>query len=334
MAKNIVAAMLVFASVLVSSCAFEEESPPAPVREDEPAEQPASKEAVYLLPQEEHSSVLPMEYRSIKLNYISENKAAELMSKMFPDAVFCGSGKGSGLLVKARGTDIPRISDLLSRVDISPSQVMIEAKMVEVSEDELKNLGFTWGLPSSSVKLQIKQGAGYGVQDIDVLLTAMMARGKAKLIASPKVMAKENTEASIVIGKKIPYAIPVSAASGVPQWTVQYIDAGVSLKMTPRVCGSGMVDITIRPEVSSVSEWRATAAGEFPVISTRNSEVSVAVRDGQPIVIAGLMSEADRENVQKLPVAGDIPIIKELFTRRSSENSRSEVVFMITPKII
>ena len=162
----------------------------------------------------------------------------------------------------------------------------------------------------------------------------MIADGSANVVASPRIATLDNQEAVINIGSRIPYAVPVTYASGSTQWTVDYIDAGVKLKITPQLGEEGDIRTFIQPEVSSVSEWRTTAAGEFPVISTRNASATVRVKDGESIVIGGLISDSQRENVTRVPVLGYLPVIGLLFQNRSAEKEKTEIVFLITPHVI
>ena len=96
----------------------------------------------------------------------------------------------------------------------------------------------------------------------------------------------------------------------------------------------GEITAFLQPEVSSVSEWRTTAAGDFPVITTRNAQATLRVKDGETIVVGGLISESERENVVKLPILGQLPIIGYLFQNKTVEKAQTEIVFLITPHII
>jgi type II secretory pathway component GspD/PulD (secretin) len=118
------------------------------------------------------------------------------------------------------------------------------------------------------------------------------------------------------------------------QWTVEYIDAGVKLMITPRLGEEGYITTSIQPEVSSVSEWRTTAAGEFPVITARNAQATLRVMDGETIVVGGLLSESDRENVSRLPILGYLPVVGLLFQNKTVEKAKTEIVFLITPHVI
>ncbi|MFH1709449.1 MAG: type II and III secretion system protein, partial [bacterium] len=128
--------------------------------------------------------------------------------------------------------------------------------------------------------------------------------------------------------------VPAGSTSTSTQWTVQYIDAGVNLKILPSVASDGTIVSTIKPEVSNVSEWRMTNAGEFPVISTRNASVTVRIRNGETLVIGGLLNESDRENISKIPGFSEIPLLGTLFQRKVTEKTKTDVIFLITPHLM
>jgi len=215
-------------------------------------------------------------------------------------------------------------------------QVLIECRVVEVSESGMRELGFKWGRETGKLRFAVDDKTGsIGLsEDITMLLSALVSRGEAEILAQPSVVSVSGGEASINIGSRVPYAVPASVNSNSVQWTVQYIDAGVSLKIIPRVIDEGVVGVSFRPEVSSISEWRATTAGEFPVITTRNAESNVKIRDGDTLVIGGLINSSSRENASKIFLLGDIPIFGELFRGSVEESVKTEVIFTLTPRIL
>ena len=284
-----------------------------------------------------NSNISPEIYKNhydvISLKNISAKKTADILGRFFPECSFSEGERGSRLLIKGKQEDISEASKFIKLIDNPLPQISIESKIMEISESSLKNLGIVWGNTAGSFKISVDNNGGVSGNDLSATISALASNGDAHLIANPHISTLDNTEAVVNIGSKIPYAVPVSTASTSTQWAVQYIDAGVTLKITPRLGEDGTITASIHPEVSSVSEWRTTPAGEFPVISTRNADAVVHVKDGETIIIGGLIDEADRENVLKIPLAGDIPIIKELFTKRTKEKTRTEVVFMITPHV-
>ena len=271
-------------------------------------------------------------YEVFELKYLSGKKAAEFVSRLMPEAGAIEGERGSTVLLKGKPQEMWKMKKLLTSVDRPVPQIMIESRIMEISENALKSAGFSWG---GNIKISVIPEEGkIKAGDIPVMLNALVSRGDARIIASPRISTMDNLEAMINIGDRIPYAVPVTTSAGGTQWAVQYIDAGVSLKLTPRIGGDGMITAEIKPEVSSISEWRATAAGEFPVISTRNASTTVRVKSSQTIVVAGLINEADRENISKIPIAGDIPLVKELFQKKTKEKTKTDIVFLITPFVM
>ena len=270
-------------------------------------------------------------YEVFELKYLSGKKAVEFVSKLMPEAAAVEGETGNTVLLKGKPQDMWKMKKLLTSVDRPVPQIMIESRIMEISENALKSLGFSW----NSLKITVIPEEGkVKAGEIPVMLSALVSKGDARIIASPRISTLDNLEALINIGDRIPYAVPVTTSGGSTQWAVQYIDAGVSLKITPRIGGDGMITAEIKPEVSAISEWRVTAAGEFPVISTRNASTSVRVKSNQTIVVAGLINETDRENISKIPVAGDIPVIKELFQKKTKEKTKTDIVFLITPFVM
>lgn len=351
MAKKIFPAILAvfFLAAFLSSCSTEKEilaNPAADIEKDISEEVlknqthiPQTPEAVRVFnyPPEQDPARQPEIYRQsydvIDLKHIDAKRACEIMGRIAPETVFMEGGRSSQLIVKGAGDDISRLKKVLSSIDLPLRQIMIESRVVEISENAMKNMGVSWAGAGNGIRLAIKESS-INSETVYAAISALISTGKARLIASPSISTLDNNEASVNIGSRIPFAVPVNSSSSSVQWSVQYIDAGVSLKITPRLGDLGFLTVAVNPEVSSVSEWRMTSAGEFPVISTRNANTRLKIRDGQTIIIGGLINETDRDNIAKIPLAGDIPLIKELFTKRTSERTKTEVVFLITPRII
>ncbi|MBU0502294.1 MAG: type II and III secretion system protein [Candidatus Margulisbacteria bacterium] len=213
----------------------------------------------------------------------------------------------------------------LKRPSKPGAQVLIEAKVLEISESNATKLGLSYG-----------QQTGFFIvgEELTANLKALIAEGSAKVVASPRIATLDDHEAVINIGSRIPYALPVTSGSSSTQWTIDYIDAGVIFKITPQISSDGYITAAIQPEVSSISEWRTTSAGDFPVISTRNARSTLRVKDGETIVVGGLISESERDNISKIPVLGQLPVLGLLFQNKTTEKAKTEIVFMITPRII
>lgn len=286
------------------------------------------------LPQDLIQTGFKAEVEVVSLRYLAAIRAAELLGKVFPNTSFQVGGRANALIVRGKEADLVEVRKLIFSIDKLAPQILIESKVVELSQSDSLRLGVSYG--NGTVKLVTdKTTKKTSLADaITTTLNALAADGKANVIANPRIATLDNQEALINIGNRIPYAVPVSSGTGATQWAVEYIDAGVKLKITPQLGAEGYISTFIQPEVSSISEWRTTAAGEFPVISTRNASATVRVKDGETIVIGGLMSESARENISRVPILGHFPLIGFLFQNRVIEKEKTEIVFLITPHVI
>ncbi len=309
----------------------------------------------------------------------------------------CTADEGNNALVV---TDSPMGLDVTARLiyslDRIPKQVLIEAKLVEVSLDDSFDYGVQWsgygmdksgayfgagdasspigptaalGTPSSiltnykNVIAGTAQPAGptansqsgtgvnlpanvvYGAFRLgkvasnymfDTIITAAAKKGKAKVLSDPKVATLNNKEASINITTQIPYTTSDTTVAVPPVTTtrVVYLTTGIVLKVTPTINPDGRISMKINPSISQVSLTVAAVTGGAPGIDTRSADTSVIVRNGETIVIGGLISDTQSEAVYKVPLLGDIPLLGWLFKKKSMSRNRMELLIFVTPRIL
>jgi len=274
--------------------------------------------------------------RVLNIRNISPDKAVETITKVIPNIIAVKNDDSNSIVIRGEIKDIVEAQKIVSAIDRKIQQILIEGKVVEVSQSGLSDIGIIWGREQGSFKFAVDKNTGGISQSDDIVgtLNVLIASGKAKILANPKIAALDGKEAEINIGSRIPYAVPAGTSGTTNQWAIQYIDAGVNLKILPSVASDGTIISTIRPEVSNVSEWRTTSAGEFPVISTRNASVTVRIHDGETLVIGGLINESERENISGIPVLSDIPLLGGAFQRKVAEKTKTDVIFLITPHIM
>ncbi|HTY12856.1 MAG TPA: secretin N-terminal domain-containing protein [Candidatus Omnitrophota bacterium] len=282
---------------------------------------------VSTLPQDLSQTAYKPASRVYRLKYASADKITALLAKVMP-SVTCSCGlRANSLVVRGKESDLDEAETLIGDLDYPVPQILIESKVVEVSESD----SIRFGIDHNSGTFKFINGKN---EDVMSTLNLLLGSGKANLVASPKIATLDNSEAVINIGNRIPYAVPVCSSSTATQWTVDYIDAGVKLKIVPQLGNENSITTLLQPEVSSVSEWRSTAAGEFPVISTRNASATVRVKNGETIVVGGLISDTDRVSLTRVPILGQIPLLNLLFQNRTVEKEKTEILFLITPYVI
>lgn len=286
------------------------------------------------LPQDLSQTGFKAEVEVLSLRYLAAGKAVDLLGKLFAGASFQVGGRANALIVRGKDSDIVEVKKLLAVIDKLAPQILIESRVVEISQSDSLRLGVSYGNGTAKFITDKTTKKTSLADAVTTTLNALAADGRANVIANPRIATLDNQEALINIGSRIPYAVPVSSGTAATQWAVEYIDAGVKLKITPQLGAEGYISTFIQPEVSSISEWRTTAAGEFPVISTRNASATVRVKDGETIVIGGLMSESARENISRVPILGHFPLVGFLFQNKAIEKEKTEIVFLITPHVI
>lgn len=272
----------------------------------------------------------------ICIKNISPDKVTDVVSRIIPNMIAVKNEDSNSVIIRGEPKDVSEAQKIIESLDKKIPQILIEGRVVEVSQSGLSDIGIIWGKEQGSFKFAVDKRTGVISQSDNIIgtLDLLIASGKARVLASPKITALDGKEAEINIGSRIPYAVPAGTSSTTGQWTVQYIDAGVNLRILSNVSSDGTIVSTIKPEVSNVSEWRTTAAGEFPVISTRNASVTVRIRDGETLVIGGLINESERENISGITGLSDIPLVGGVFQRKVTERTKTDVIFLITPHIM
>ncbi len=241
-------------------------------------------------------------------------------------------------------------SKVIAAHDVPEPEVMLEVEVLEVSHDRLSNLGikFPEGLqiatPSSANTLG-------GLRDLtrSQLLVSPLAIGlnlkledtDANLLASPRIRARHKEKARIMIGDRVPIitnsVTPVQSGGSVVTGSVQYQDVGLKLEFEPQIYSATEVGIKINLEVSNIVKevGDPTNGGSLAYqIGTRNAQTSLRLRDGETQILAGLISDQDRNTASKLPGLGHLPTIGKLFGNNSGTNTKSEIVLSITPRIV
>jgi type IV pilus assembly protein PilQ len=336
--KNLVYFVLILI-MFTSGCSSPQQvpqiSPVSPVPSAEADEPAPQRELVAsydsLKPKAETPKIL---CRVFTLKNISPQKAVETISRIIPNAIAVTNDDSRTIVIRGEENDINDAKGVIESIDKKIPQILIEGKVIEVSESGLSDLGVIWGKEQGSFKFSVDSDGKFTAANIQGTLDLLVAKGKAKVLASPRISALDGKEAEINIGSRIPYAVPAGTTSTQTQWTIQYIDAGVSLKILPQVASDGTIISTIKPEVSNISEWRTTTAGEFPVISTRNASVTVRMNDGETLAIGGLINECERENLSGIPILSDMPLVGQAFQRSVKEKTKTDVIFLITPRLM
>ena len=280
-------------------------------------------------------------------------KVAEMLTKSVGSMRF--DEVSNKIIVKDSPAKIKEIQKMISVFDVRRRQVLIEAKLVQIILNDEHKLGVDWQAILRDYRQftltgnfdvlganDKKGSATIGTIDTDdytALVEALETVGETNILSSPRIAALNNEEAKILVGSTEPYVTSTTTtpASG-PTTTaesVNFIDVGVKLYVTPTIHKDDFITMKIKPEVSSVTRTVATSQNnEIPVVETSEAETVVMVKDGITIVIGGLIKEETLSSINKVPLLGDIPFLGFAFRNSSHQVRKTEIVIFLTPKIV
>jgi pilus assembly protein CpaC len=235
----------------------------------------------------------------------------------------------------------------------APQQVMLEVKVAEVSKTLIDELGaeaslnggfgsWTFGLLANF----LSGGAGKAAAvknnklPFGLAIDAQKSDQLVKVLAEPNLMAISGQQASFLAGGKV--FIPVAqTANGTTTITLQEEDFGIGLTFTPTVLEGGRINLTVAPEVSDLSPTGATVTSStgnttsvLPLITTRRASTTLQVMDGQSFAIGGLIKNNVTGTINALPGAGEVPVLGALFRSTNFQQDRTELVFVVTPRLV
>jgi type IV pilus secretin PilQ/predicted competence protein len=274
---------------------------------------------------------------------------------------------GNRLIVVTSPRIISEIQEIVSVMDVPARQVMLEARIVEVSTSAARKLGIDWDKLASQ-SFVIVEGAPHGRAPYGGIpdsvnwfpnppsgnllqshglyrqeyawataLDLLIHDGNARVLASPKIATLNGHEASILIGSRVPFVVTgtvlagAGGASGFQQ--IQREEVGIKLHITPLINADGYITTDIKPEVSSITSF-VGANSDLPVVATRQASTTVRLKDGNTVIIGGLLSEDKTTGITKVPILGDIPGLGVFFQHRDVSANKTDLVIEVTPRIL
>ena len=281
---------------------------------------------------------------------------------------------GNKLLVNASPKKIAEIIKVVESIDVPAIQIMLETRLIEVAADVEEQLGLDWSRISSYSTIlaengvPLQEGGGSVVPDdqtigqkpatmgfnrlsgkkdetaiipryfsrqltaFDLTLDLLLRNNKAEVLADSRLTTINGREANIKLVDIVPYILSSGGVGG--QVQVQKEEVGIKLNILPTVNTDGYITVKVEPEVSTIFEFIGPDAN-IPRVKSRTSSTTIRVKDGESIVIGGLLSNDKKQTTYKVPILHKIPIIgSKLFTSRGVIERKTDLVIQITPKII
>lgn len=259
-----------------------------------------------------------------------------------------------------------QVVNMINELDLPPPQVMIQVLMAEVTLDDRLEMGLEFAVQDllfsehSFTRNGVLQGANFdeifgtdlGAQgqsglggisltitgeDFNFLVRALQTEGRLEVLSRPSILVQDNQDANITVGERVPTVqdITVSGA-GVVTPSVTYEEVGIILDVTPIINPDGYVNMQIAPEISAIGTSSVTVASgvSLPTFTQRSADTSVTVKDGETIIIGGLITSRENSGENKVPLAGDIPLLGNLFRATVKTKTKTELLMVLTPHVI
>lgn len=310
------------------------------------------------------------------LNFAEASKISGTIGSMI-DAEKGGriqvDARTNGLIVTEQSSKMETIRTVIGRLDKPTQQIMIETRFIEVTNNDLDQIGVNWsslgdyGLTlggstgeesGSAAKINLKtrsteqetinalgkmvtetSSAVFSADQFSLAISALQTATDSKLVSNPTVVTLNNQEATISIGEQ--YPIPSYTYNDeTGQFEVDgfdYKDIGVILKVKPSVNNTGLITLSVVPEVSSQNgevTFGGASEAKIPIISIRKTETQIALKDGYTMGIGGLMQEREIDVNNKVPMLGNIPVLGRLFSHKSKNNTTLNLLIFITARVL
>lgn len=258
----------------------------------------------------------------------------------------------NSLIIVTDPQNMDLIRSIVEQLDRIPEQVMIETIIVEASLDSDTKLGVEWtmvqdkllgnpgvtgaggtrfGLGNATPPLE---GFNYSVTGGNVggFLHILQTDDRFHVLSTPRIFTANNVEAEINISQRVPYVVSQREdAAGNITFNYAFEDVGIVLRVTPRITANGYVTLDV---VQTANDLQGFTDFNAPIVNQRQAQTTVAVMDGETIILGGIIRTTVTSNTRKLPILGDIPILGNLFRTTSRNNQKTELLVFLTPRVV
>lgn len=308
----------------------------------------AEKDGVTFITREDVLKKQAAGFYTFTLNYARAEDLQKPLSAVLNSGKLAAEPTSNSLLFNGSPAEARKIKEALQTLDIATQLVTLEAKILSISKSEEKNLGIQWNwesLPQYKSSRDNDSSANGNSQDTNAkghlrlwrrthaqfhfstTLNALITSGKAKVLATPSLITIPGKKASIFIGSHIP-VVTEKHTNGESTYSTEYVDAGIKLQYTPIVSQDGYITSSVHTEVSTptlISELKNYR------INSRTADTNVRMRNGETLVIGGLISEEEQKQLQQIPFFSKLPLLGALFKNHYTGKSKTEVIMLLTP---
>lgn len=256
----------------------------------------------------------------------------------------------NAVIITAPPALMTALKSVISKLDIRPAQVLVEAIIAEIDESNITSLGIQWGSITPEGTVETSTGTatsfpnlGAGVVglmphvQIQAVLTALRNQNGVDILSTPTIMVLDNQKAKIEIGQDVPfqtgsYATTTQSTTVTPFTTNNYKPVTLKLEVTPQINLGTSVRLRLNLKNDSLQNPQNPTL--TPVINTSTIENSVIINSDDVLVLGGLMSRSNNDNINKVPILGDLPVVGPIFQQKTTNQQKKTLVVFIKPMIV
>jgi len=301
---------------------------------------------------------------AVLVNMQQNNNNSDRTAETLQNVQVTSDAGTNSLIITASAQDYKVIENIIDELDIPREQVLVELRIMEISEDLLREIGIDWatldqavsdhirgfGETNFGVKLNYLQGdlEGLGVGawknvggqvKLGAILQALEKVSGVNILSTPHILTSNHHNATIFVGENIPYVEQSRITETEPAQptviqTYKYKDVGVRLDITPHISQGGMVRLEIDSEFTKLIESVTGLGSETPTTATRTAKTAVTMKSGATVVIGGLMRDDKVTLDKKIPLLADIPLVGDLFRWKRYRMQKTNLLLFLTPYIL
>jgi type II secretory pathway component GspD/PulD (secretin) len=294
-----------------------------------------------------------------RCRYIPAASARRMIENFITaDGIVAEAGESDLVVVVDAKTNLPRLREILGEVDRYVPQILVEARIVELTVDAnfekevnlaLEDIGGD-ALVSDAIRSVLRtpganpnlgEGALLSIASlrnhndkITAFLRYLETRGRARILSKPNIVLSRGSDGSIVTGEEVPI-LTQTVTSGAVSTSTEFKSVGIKLRVTPLMITDEMVHVRVSPEVSTVTGYTAAAAGvSNPILAVRQARTELRVKDGELMSIGGLLRNEERRVVRRVPMLSAVPVLGQLFRSEREESVQTQLIILMTIRIL
>ena len=289
--------------------------------------------------------------KTFYLNTAAPKDVETLLKTVLDAKTLVVNERSNAIVMRDTPENVRMAEKLVASIDIAEPEVMLEVEVLEINRSRMQQLGITYpgtatvSTPSGMVLNDLKNlnGSNISVTPFSATVDALKTDGNTNVLASPRIRARNNEKAKVLIGSREPVISTANSIAsnglGNSNTTVQYLDVGLTLQVEPTIYADNDVAIKLNLEVSSIIKQITVPTGNGGStiayeIGTRNADTLLQLHDGETQILAGLIRDSDTRSASKIPGLGDIPVLGRLFSDHNTDKEKTEIVLSITPRVL